>query len=125
MDDVEHHETFGNLGFVFDEFAAGCVAAPDFESDLFVHFISSMTCFKSSRIAGIGSRRNFMEPSAALEMTELYFCAPGSLFGKSSRKWPPRLSLRSMAARAMASETVSKCFKSIAVCQPGLYSRWP
>ena len=39
----------------------------------------------------------------------------GSLSGKSSRKWPPRLSLRSMAARAMASDTVSRLCRSSAV----------
>ena len=38
-----------------------------------------MTCFKSSGIGGIGSRRSFMEPSAALEMTALYFAAAGIL----------------------------------------------
>ena len=51
--------------------------------------------------------------------------ASASLFGKSSRKWPPRLSLRSSAERVIASDTVRRCLRSSAVCQPGLYSRLP
>jgi len=78
MHDIKHHQTFGDFRFVIHELTAVRIAAPYSESNGLVHFISSMTCFKCSGIGGIGSRRNFMEPSAALEITELYFAASGS-----------------------------------------------
>ena len=66
-----------------------------------------------------------MDPSGARQTTLFQVAACGSLSGKSSRKCPPRLSLRSMAARAMASDTISSGCRSSAVDQPGLYSRLP
>src|SRR6202035_4039173 len=121
---VEHHHSLGDLGGKFRKCPAICVAPPDFENGR-AHFISSMICFSSSGISGIVSRRTFIEPSASLRRTIFILPVAASLLGKSSRKCPPRLSCRSRAARVMASETVSRCFKSIAVCQPGLYSRCP
>src|SRR5271166_1321624 len=121
---VEHDHALGNFRRVIRKVSAVRIAAPDFENRRF-HFISSITCFKCSGISGIGSRRVRIEPSASLWRMIFTLPSAASLLGKSSRKCPPRLSFRSMAARVMASETVSRCFKSIAVCQPGLYSRWP
>ena len=66
---------------------------------LIAHFISSITCFSSAGIGGIGTRSTCIRrpPRARhdVELAEL-----GALSGKSSRKCPPRLSLRSIAARA-------------------------
>src|SRR5208282_1854557 len=124
VDGVEHDHAFGNFRWVIHELSAAGVTAPDSERGR-IHFISSMICFNSAGISGIGSRRTFIVPSAFLRTTMFTLPKPTSLFGKSSRKCPPRLSLRSMAERVMASETVSRFFKSSAVFQPGLYSRWP
>ena len=103
VDDVEHHQALGDLGGVIHELAAAVVVrAPDSESDCFHRvnvqfFISSMTCFNSSR-----HRRNRFAPQfhgtvRRLGNDGIVFGASGSLSGKSSRKWPPRLSLRSSA----------------------------
>ena len=55
----------------------------------------------------------------------LYLPHSASLSGKSSRNCAPRLSLRSSAARVMASERSADFGRSIAVCQPLLYCRCP
>ena len=85
-----------------------------------------MTCFNSAGIGGIGSRRSFMEPSAALRTTDVELAAFGVLVrdnrrGNGRRGFP----CGRCAAQVMASETVSRFFRSSAVCQPGLYSRLP
>ena len=45
---------------------------------------------------------------------------PLSISGKSSRAWPPRLSLRASAARAIASLTMSMLRMSNAWCHAGV-----
>ena len=82
--------------------------------------ISSIIAFSSAGISGIGTLAICIVPSAAFLSEKLNFANSGSFAGKSSRYCPPRLSLRSIAARAMASETVSRLCRSSAVCQPGL-----
>src|SRR5271168_292758 len=124
MHDVEHDHPFLDDGLVLLEVAAAAVAAPDAESRLGAHLFSSTICFSSGVISLIGSRRIFIPPEVMVVM--IFTFANSSLLpGKSSRKCPPRLSLRSMAHRAMHSETISRLRKSSAVCQPLLYMRLP
>src|SRR5438552_4338853 len=126
VDGVEHDHALRDLGGVVHEAAALGVATPDAEGRARRHyFISSMTCLSSGGISGIGTRSTRITPSAALRTTTLNFAEAGSLSGKSSRKWAPRLSLRSRAERVTASDAVSRFGRSRAVCQPGLYSRLP
>src|SRR5688500_12971814 len=64
------------------------------------YLFSSMICFRSSRISGIGSRATCISPPGPRRMTMLNLPNDGFLSGKSSRKCPPRLSRRSSAALA-------------------------
>ena len=59
-----------------------------------VYFISSMICFSSAGISGIGACSTCIWPSGPLRTTRLTLPNSRLLSGKSSRKWPPRLSLR-------------------------------
>src|SRR5262245_12350635 len=122
---IEHHHAFAHLGRVVAVVAAGRVAAPDPEGGLAHYFISSMTRCSSGGMGGTGMRVSSMRPSAPFLVTIRTFPKASSFAGKSSRKWAPRLSVRSRAERAMASLTMSMWRRSIAVCQPGLYSRLP
>src|SRR4051812_25945510 len=86
------------------------------------YLFSSMTCFRSGGGVGTGWRMRVMRPSSDLRRTMLNLAYSSDLVGKSSRNWAPRDSLRSMAARVTASETVRRLWRSMQVCQPGLYS---
>src|SRR5207237_9260782 len=119
VDGVEDDHALRDFGRVVAEGAALAVAAPDGEGRLH-DFISSMICFSSAGISGIGRRSTRIEPPAPFRMTTLTLPNAGSCLGRSSRKCAPRLSLRSIAERVMASETASKWLRSSAVCQPGL-----
>src|SRR5258707_10292069 len=125
VDGVEHDHALRDLGRVIHEAAALGIATPDAEGRGRHYFISSMTCLSSPGISGIGTRSTRISPSAAFRTTTLNIAAAGALSGRSSRKWAPRLSLRSRAERVTASDAVSRFGRSSAVCQPGLYSRLP
>ena len=128
VDDVEHDHALGGLGLVIDELAglAFFARTPDAESDCrsFCHLLNDRLQFLRHRRESVRGATSWSHPRP-FQTTKLTFAASALLSGKSSRKWPPRLSLRSRADSAMASEMVSRCFRSSAVCQPGLYSRWP
>src|SRR5215831_10501882 len=125
MNDIEHDHAGRNFGAVIAILSLAFLSAPDAKRGRRHYFISSMICRSSSGKGGSGSRENCIAPSAPLRTTMLK--APNWLFlsGKSSRKWAPRLSFRSRAARVTISETVSRWYRSSAVCQPALYSRFP
>src|SRR5215467_4626501 len=125
MNGIENHHAGGDLGFVVLELSLASLAAPDAECCRLHYFISSITCFNSSRMGDIGSRVNSSSPRSPLRATMLNLPDWSSFLGKSSRKWAPRLSFRSSAARAIISATVSRLSRSRAVCQPLLYSRLP
>src|SRR5262249_34367171 len=125
MNHIQDHHAFFDLGGVVFETAPLRVPSPDPQCYLPAHFCSSIACLRSSRIGGRASRPRVICPSVPSFTTRLNVANSARLSGKSSRKCPPRLSLRSIAASVMASETVSRLSRSSAVCQPGLYSRWP
>src|SRR5262245_36296989 len=83
------------------------------------HFFSSNSVASSDGIAGNASWVTWSCPSRIRTTT---FTLPrcGSVFGKSSRVCPPRLSLRSRAASATAPDTARRFWRSRARCQPGL-----
>src|SRR5205085_5693459 len=122
---VEHHHSGGYFGGIVLKLSRAFCAAPYSERSRGHHFISSMICLSSSGISGMGSRRICISPAGPLRTTILSELNLSSLPGKSSRKCAPRLSFRSRAALVTISETVSRLFRSMAVCHPGLYSRLP
>src|SRR5438093_5813283 len=90
------------------------------------YLFSSITFFNSAGISRIGSKRNFIEPSSPRKIIVLALPnSPSFLAGKSLRNCAPRLSFRCKPARVTASATLKRLGKSMAVCQPGLYSRLP
>src|SRR5215470_14932217 len=108
MNDVEDHHAIGNLSRVVAELSLASLAAPDPERGRRHYFISSIICCSSCRIGAIGSCENCIRPSAPFRTTMLNPPKRLSFSGKSSRKWAPRLSFRSSAARVTISETVSR-----------------
>ncbi len=84
-----------------------------------------MICLSSAGMSGIVSRRSCIEPSGPLRTTR--FTLPNSASLRGSRRGNGRRGFPCARGRsgAMASETVRRCLRSRAVCQPGLYSRWP
>src|SRR5207249_722089 len=123
VDGVEDDHPLGDLRLVVPERPAGAVAAPDAEGGL--HFVSSITCWRSGRTGTSGTCAICIHPSGARRTTTLTRPNRSDFDGKSSRNCAPRLSFRSRPERATASETVRRFSRSIAVCQPGLYSRLP
>src|SRR5262249_46604791 len=95
MDGIENHHAGGDLGLVLLELSLALLAAPDAKCCRLHYFISSITCFNSSRMGGIASLVNSSSPRSPLRATMLNFANSSSLAGKSSRKCAPRLSLRS------------------------------
>src|SRR6266849_9488595 len=125
VDRVEDHHPGRDLGGVVREGTAPRVASPDAEGRGRHHFISSTIWRRSARSSGIGRRATCMAPSGPRRTTTFILPEAASLPGWSSRKCAPRLSLRSRADRATASETVIRFRSSSAVCQPGLKARLP
>src|SRR5665647_3836482 len=93
-----------------------------------------MSALSSSGITGIGTgvmvieRTEGVPPAPEVSvvlvgMPWTKFTEPisGSGLGKSSRVWPPRLSLRLRAPWATQRDTVSIDGRSVARFQPGLY----
>src|SRR5262249_31970138 len=122
---VEDDHAGADVGGVVLEAARAALAAPDAEGRARLvkgvgHFFCSSTAALSS--AGMGATGAFSTRTApSFSLTTMLKLSPSLLFsGKSSRKWPPRLSLRSSAARVMHSATVSRLRRSSAVCHPGL-----
>ena len=72
-----------------------------------LHLFDITTVGKEVPLAEVGLH-NAPFTYARADGPALNLPALGSLSGKSSRKWPPRLSCRSNADRVMASETVSR-----------------
>jgi len=66
MDGVEHDHALADLRPIVHELALAGLAAPDPER-LCGHgyLFSSITCFSSSGIGGIGTRESCIDPSAA------------------------------------------------------------
>src|SRR5262249_29735417 len=109
--DLMHHvkddHTLGGRRRVLLEAAARGVAAPDPHRDrpavlgarvagVGHHCFSSMIALSSSGISGRGSWQTLM-PSSVRRVTTFTLPNCGSVAGKSSRVWPPRLSFRSIA----------------------------
>src|SRR6266568_8045862 len=135
--DIEHHHALVGLDLVGHEVAARSVAAPD--PDLNVGHQSSPAAtavlapvaaspvglssprraLSSAGTFGIGSVVMLSLPSR-FRVTTFFVPQSASVFGKSSRVWPPRLSSRSRALRVTASETPMRFSRSSARCQPGL-----
>src|SRR5439155_6018847 len=122
---VQHYHPLRGLGGVVGVRPLPTGAAPDAEGRLRHHFISSMIRLRSSRIGGMATLWSSMAPARLRSRARLTQPCSALLPGKSSRKWPPRLSFRASAEVTIASETVSRWRRSSAVCQPGLYSRFP
>src|SRR5438067_1198282 len=125
VDGIEHHHSGRHFGGIVLKLSSAFFAAPYSERGCGHYFISWMICLSSTGISGMGSRRICISPPGPLRITILHEPNLSSLAGKSSRKCAPRLSFRSSAALVTISDTVSRLFRSMAVCQPGLYSRWP
>ena len=82
---------------------------------------------RSGRIVGhrLAAAASTARRRSSSRQTRLTWRHCGSIAGKSSRVWPPRLSVRSSAALATHSLTSSMLRRSSARCQPGLNCRWP
>src|SRR5467141_4977346 len=124
VDDVEDHHPGVGLDPVRLEVAAAGVSAEHVHGERRHHLRSWNSALSSGGISGSGSRLTWRRPSLSRNTT-LTLPQVSSVYGWSSRVWPPRLSLRSSAATAEHSATVSSESRSSAVCQPGLYCRWP
>src|SRR5262245_309531 len=125
MNGIENHHSFGNFGGIVLEAAGAILAPPDAKGRGGHQPISLMTALSSSGMSRSFSRTTCISPPGPFRTTMLNLADSGSLFGKSSLKWPPRLSFRVSAERVIASETVRRFSRSSAVCHPGLYSRFP
>src|SRR2546422_308810 len=122
MDDVEHHHPRVGVDAVGREIAAAPVAAEHLHDEGRHYLRSWNSDFRLRGISGSGSRLTCTRPPTR-RSTTLTLPQVSSVYGWSSRVWPPRLSLRSSAATAEHSATVSSGSRSSAVCQPGLYCR--
>ena len=82
MHGVEHDHAFADFGRVVLEAALAVLAAPDPER-LRGHgyLFSSITCFSSAGIAGIGARVSVIAPSAPFSMTKLNVLNSSDLAG--------------------------------------------
>src|SRR5439155_8960656 len=121
VDGVEHDHPFSRRNLVVVKPTAITRSSKYAEQG---HTLSLMSAMRSAGIGGCTSRRTAMRPPSFLITICSRACfSSGS--GWSLRVWPPRLSVRSSAARAVASATMSRDCRSMAVCQPGLYSRLP
>src|SRR5215467_5650661 len=125
MDHVQHDHAFLGLDLVVLEAAAGGVAAEHAHRELrHRYFLSWKSARSSAGISGKGSRASARAP-CRWRMTTLILPHESSVYGWSSRVWPPRLSRRSSAASVQHSATVRSDARSSAMCQPGLYVRPP
>src|SRR5437867_2640017 len=124
MNDVEHDHAGIDGDTVLRELTRPAVAAEDLHPVGRHSLRSWNSALSSAGISGNGSRLTCTRPSLSRSTT---FTLPhvSSVYGWSSRVWPPRLSLRSSAAIAEHSATVRSDSRSSAVCHPGLYWRWP
>src|SRR6266850_92851 len=119
VDDVEDDHALLGLDAIVLEVAATGVTAEHAHRDGRHHFLSWKSVFSSAGISSSGSRLSASAP-CLWRMTTLILPHASSVYGWSSRVWPPRLSLRSSAPRVQHSATVSSEARSSAVCQPGL-----
>src|SRR5437867_7451388 len=124
VDEVEHHHPRIRLDAVLLEVPAAGVSAEHVHGEGRHHLRSWNSPLRSGGISGSGSRLTCTRPASS-RSTTLTLPQVSSVYGWSLRVWPPRLSLRSSAASAEHSATVSSESRSSAVCQPGLYWRWP
>ena len=119
QEDVEDDHPFPGLDAIVLELTASRVA-PEHPHGVGRHHVLSWNRpFSSSGIFGTGSRLSEIPPSR-WRSTTLRVPHVSSLYGWSSRVCPPRLSLRSSAAVAQHSATVSNDLRSSTVCHPGL-----
>src|SRR5439155_22452950 len=97
--DVDHDPAFFGHDPIVHEAAAGGVAAEHPHRELrHRYFLSWKSALSSAGISGSGSRLRASAP-CLWRMTTLNLPHESSVYGWSSRVWPPRLSLRSSAAR--------------------------
>src|SRR3984893_5268668 len=105
VDHVEDHEALAALDLVLLEVARLGAATEDPHREGRHHFFSWRRAFNSRGICASGSRRSSIRSPFCWE-TRLTVPQVSSVYGWSSRVWPPRLSFRSRAASAQHSETV-------------------
>src|SRR6185436_19023297 len=138
MDGVQHHHAGLDGHAILDLLAAAGVAAEHAHHRLaaaavharalgsaahratscFAAGFASNSALSSGGICGSGVAVTCIPDGP--RVTQWLTCpSAGSSAVKSSREWAPRLSFRSSAERATASDTVSMFWRSRARCQPG------